>query len=102
MFEDSRKRLPVVLLTSLVLWLGMLTAVGLILKRSQASQSVESAIAVGLIDLPLKGLAGGGGSTSADPSKLQTRPIEISRPKMVERHRSTPLPRDAARTRPRQ
>jgi periplasmic protein TonB len=102
MLEDSRKRLPVVALTALVVWLGLLTAVGLLLQRSQVIRVSDSPIAVGLIDLPVEGLSGGGGSSAGESSKPQPRPAEATRPRKAARHRNTLPPREAVPSRPRQ
>jgi len=68
--DDVRLRVPFAALTATLVWLGILTAFGLLLNRTSAVTQVEPPIAVQLLDL---GLAGGGGSPS-ETSKGPSRP----------------------------
>jgi len=88
-FDDVRTRVPFVALTTLVLWLGMLTIFGLLLNRLSAFPPVLGPIEVRLLDL--SGLAGGGGGSPPGTSKSVTRPAAAPNPKWAS-PRLTTLP----------
>ena len=69
--DDMRVRVPFAALTAALLWLGILTAFGLLLNRTSPIIQDEPPIAVQLLDL---GLAGGGGGSPVETAKGPTRP----------------------------
>jgi len=90
--DDVRKRLPVVALATLAIWLGLLTILGLWLNRLPVEPDV-SPVEARLIDLSSGGVGAGGGSSSAGASKASAQPVSRVKPERVERHAIALLPR---------
>jgi periplasmic protein TonB len=86
MLDDARKRLPIVALTTLVVWLGLLAGFGFLLDRSPVPPPDQSSIEAQLMDLPPEGLAAGEGGASAGTSKKSTQPVAKTKSRRVERH----------------
>lgn len=101
MLDDARRRLPFVVLVTLAVWLALLTAFGFLLKLSPGSPIDQPPIEARLIDLPMQGLAGGGGGTSTVTPRGMTQAAATRHPKRVERRSSALPPRRETSERPR-
>jgi periplasmic protein TonB len=101
MLDDSRKRLAFVAITTLAVWLGLLTAFGLLLNNVPAAAPEQPPIECRLADSPVEGLAGGGGASPATTSKGPAQPAAAMKPKKTERHLTALPPARRTPDRPR-
>jgi periplasmic protein TonB len=101
MLDDTKARLPFVTLITLAVWLALLTAFGFLLKLSPGGPLDQRPIEARLIDLPMQGLAGGGGGSPAGTLKGATQPAATRQPKRAEGRSSALPPRRETPDRPR-
>jgi periplasmic protein TonB len=85
--DQPWRRLPAIVGVSLVIWCGVLAVFGLFLELSRVTPPYPEPIEAQLVDLPISGLAGGGGGSpgaahvSPAPKVAKAIPINKTRPK---------------------
>jgi periplasmic protein TonB len=85
--DEPWKRLPLVMLVSLVVWGALLLAFGILLEFTPRPSSDLETLDARIIELPATGLAGGGGGSSSAgesssaPKAAKAPPIAKSKPK---------------------
>jgi protein TonB len=90
-------RLPAIIGLSAVIWCGVLTAFGLFLELSRVAPPSPEPIEAQLVDLPISGLAGGGGGSpgaahvSPAPKVAKAIPVNKTRPKTPHVARPHPI-----------
>lgn len=105
--DEPWRRLPLVMLVSLVVWGALLLAFGILLEFTPRPSSDLETVDARIIEVPATGLAGGGGgSPSAAESSSETKaakapPIAKSKPRKssaVRAHQVEPEPKDSRTT----
>jgi protein TonB len=92
-FDEPWRRLPLLTVLALALWGGVLVVFGLALKSTRPP-TVPEAVDVRIVEMPPKGLAGGGGGTLSTQTQSKPKPAIAAAP--IE---SRPKPLRAARSR---
>jgi periplasmic protein TonB len=96
LLDQPWRRLPMVVGVSLVIWLGLLAAFGLVLELARLSPPAPQPIEAHLIDLPVSGLAGGGGGSPGAahvaPAPAIAKPIPVAKAKSKTSHVVRPHP----------
>jgi len=89
-------RLPAIVGLSLVIWCGVLVAFGLLLELAAVAPPSPEPIEARLIDLPISGLAGGGGGSPGAaqglPSAKIAKAIPVAKAKPKTAHVARPHP----------
>jgi hypothetical protein len=81
--DEPWHRLPAIIGISLVIWCGVLAVFGLFLELSRVAPPSPAQIEAQLVDLPIGGLAGGGGGS---PGAAHVSPNRSRSPKRSQRH----------------
>lgn len=95
-FDEPWHRLPMVVGVSVVLWFGVLVAFGLFLGLTRLAPPSPEPIEAQLIDLPISGLAGGGGGSPGaahvSPAPKVAKAVPVAKPKPMTSHLARPHP----------
>jgi protein TonB len=95
--DEPWHRLPAIIGISLVIWCGVLAVFGLFLELSRVAPPSPAQIEAQLVDLPIGGLAGGGGGSpgaahvSPAPKIAKPLPVAKAKPKTLRVARPHPV-----------
>jgi protein TonB len=93
--DQPWRRLPAIIGVSLIIWCGVLAVFGLFLELSRVAPPSAEPIEARLVDLPINGLAGGGGGSPGavhvSPAPKIAKAILVAKPKIRHVARTHPV-----------